>query len=520
MQLLATADQMRKLDATAIGKFGIPGLVLMENAGRAFVDALEHHRGTLQDVTVLILCGKGNNGGDGFVIARHLANRGARVYVGVLARKRAVAGDAKTQLAILLKTIAARKVSIVLDEITSRKRLPKLPHADIIVDAMFGTGFTGAVKGVQKDVMEWMNKQSAYVAAVDMPSGVDASTGRVENVAIKADLTVAMGLAKVGHFVGAGRDHAGIVDVVDISIPAFLFVPAKQQTYRVTAKDVRTCLPRRPRNAHKYSVGTVLVVAGSRSFTGAPVMTALSAMRAGAGAVILAVPKSIHQTIARKVTEVMLLPLEETEEGTLAPAAEDMILEKLPWADVVALGPGIGQHPDTRRLVYSLLSAVDKPMVVDADALGALAYNIDALKKRLFPTIVTPHVGEFRLMSKLPRNDIDPHRVPITREWAKKFNCTLLLKGAPTVTGTPDGNVFLNATGNPGMATAGSGDVLTGIVASFRAQGMTDGEAAYCGAFVHGAAGDIAAQAFGERSLMALDIMQNIPDALNGIENA
>jgi NAD(P)H-hydrate epimerase len=538
MQVLTTAEQMQHLDAVAINTFGISSLVLMENAGRAFVDVLEQYAAPLDNKSVFMLCGKGNNGGDGFVIARHLSNRGARVHVVLLASRRDVKGDAKTNLEILRKMIASKKSSVTFDEILSTKKFSTLSKATssltpfrrregeslIIVDAIFGTGFQGEVKGLYRDVIQWMNSQKAFVASVDIPSGVNATTGVVENVAVKADLTVTMGLAKIGHYVGEGREHAGNVAVVDISIPRFVLQHAEKQirrhpeTYRVELRDVREALPKRPLTAHKYSVGTVLVIAGSRSFIGAPFMTALSAMRAGAGAVILAIPKSLHSALTRKATEIMVLPLAETDEGTISKEAFETIEQRLGWADVVALGPGLSQNLETRRLVHKLVREIDKPLVLDADGLGMIASDVSILRRRTSATVITPHVGELRLLTKLDRDFIETHRVEVARSQAKHLGSILVLKGSPTATGTPRGVVYLNSTGNPGMATAGSGDVLTGIISSFLAQGMSPEVAAYAGVFVHGAAGDIAAKKFGERAMMAMDIADCLGEALKGIE--
>lgn len=532
MQLLATAEQMRQLDRSAINKYSLPGIVLMENAGRALVDVLEKHVASLSTKSILIVCGKGNNGGDGFVIARHLANNGASVHVVLLCKKKDVKGDAKTNLNILLKMIASRQTEITFADLTA-KLIARLPQAEIIIDAMFGTGFSGEVIGFYRSVIEWINSQQSFVAAVDIPSGVNATTGIVGNVAVKANLTVTMGLAKIGHYIGAGRDHSGKVKVVDISIPNFLLhrssegvltdkYPPKESsrtTLRVEENDVCHSLPQRSLTVHKYSVGTVLVIAGSRNFTGAPLMTAVSAMKAGAGAVILAVPKSIHSALIKKATEVMMMPLDETEEGTISLKAMEEIEKKLLWADVVALGPGLSQNLETRQLVHRLVQGINKPLVLDADALGMMAYDISLLKKRRYETIITPHVGELRLLTKLDKDFIEVNRVEVARTWAKRLHCTLVLKGSPTTTGSTDGKVYLNSTGNPGMATAGSGDVLTGIIASLLAQGMKGEEAAYSGVFIHGMAGDIAAKKFGERSLMAMDILDSISETLQRIEH-
>lgn len=517
MQALATAEQMQKLDSLAIRKYSIPGILLMENAGRAFVDVLEQHVGSFSGKRVVIICGKGNNGGDGFVIARHLANRGSVVHVILLGKKKDVKDDAKTNLDIILRMVASKQSPLVFQEVSSAKGIAKTAKPEIIVDAVFGTGFSGKVKGVYASAIEWINSQHAFVASVDIPSGVDSSTGIVENVAVKADLTITMGLAKIGHFVGAGREHSGSVEIVDISLPQFT-LQQKQLTFRVQSKDVRELLPRRALTAHKYSVGKVLVIAGSRNLTGAPVMASLAAMRTGAGAVVLAVPRSIHPVLVKKVTEVMVTPLEETEAGTISYKAWEEIENKLQWADVVALGPGLGQNPETQKLVHRIVKETKCPLILDADALGMLAGNTSLLKSRVAETIITPHVGELRLLTKLESDYIEVNRVEVARKQASEMNSILVLKGSPTVVGTPGGRAFLNSTGNPGMATAGAGDVLTGVIASLIAQGMDGEQAAYCGVFIHGMAGDNAANKYGERSLMAMDILASIAESLKAIE--
>ncbi|MBI4535109.1 MAG: NAD(P)H-hydrate dehydratase [Ignavibacteriae bacterium] len=519
MQLLATAEQMQQFDSTAITQYSLSGMVLMENAGRAFVDQLESTHGSLDSKTVIVLCGKGNNGGDGFVIARHLANRGCSVHVALLCKRTDVRGDAKRNLDILLKIIAAKQLRVTFEEILSIRKLAKLQTPHVIVDAIFGTGFSGNVRGIYKQAIEWINSKDAFVGSVDIPSGVNGSTGVIGNVGVRADLTVTFVLAKIGHYVGSGREHSGEVVVADISIPRFLLQGGKKAVYRVEPADVTKVLPRRTLSAHKYSVGKVFVLAGSRFLTGAPYMTAQSAMKAGAGAVILGVPKSIHAPLIRKLTEVMITPLDETTAGTISPSAMEQIRERIEWSDVVALGPGLSRHEETDQLVLELISSISKPMVIDADGLNILSTKPSAVKKRKHATILTPHVGELKRLTGLDSKYIDDQRVEVSTATAQKLRSIVTLKGASTVTGTPEGTAYVNSTGNPGMATAGAGDVLTGIVASFAAQGMLPEEAAYSGVFVHGLAGDIAAKEHGERSLLALDILEHIPDALKLLDS-
>jgi NAD(P)H-hydrate epimerase len=518
MQLLSTASEMQDVDRLAINKFRIPGLTLMENAGRAFVDELQRHVGSVSGKNVAVVCGKGNNGGDGFVISRHLANRGATVDVLALCSKREVKGDAKANLAILLKMCAVGNQSIKFHESVTFAKRPPVRAPDIIVDAVFGTGFSGRVHGAAERAIRWMNEQSCYIAAVDVASGVSATTGVVENLAVRADLTVTMGVAKIGHYIGAGREHSGHVVVAEISIPQVLVKTQRGNVFRVLREDVAQALPRRPATAHKHSVGKVFVLAGSRNLTGAPTMCAQSTMRIGAGTVILGVPKSIYNTLVRKVTEVMVTPLEETSEGSVSHAALEQIKKNVDWSDVVVIGPGLSTNRETQQVIWELLCAIEKPVVVDADGLNALAANLKLLNKRKHATILTPHVGELSRLIRKDGKQIELFRVESAQEAARQLRSVVVLKGSPTVTGTPTGLAFVNSTGNPGMATAGAGDVLTGVIAGLLGQGMDPVGAAYAGVFIHGMAGDLGAKRFGGRSLMAMDILHHLSDTLKLIE--
>lgn len=516
MQLLATAEQMQQYDRAAITQYSIDSLLLMENAGREFVRLLETHLNSLQDKSIVVLCGKGNNGGDGFVIARHAANAGARVTVCLCCRAREVLGDAAKNLIILKRLSKQTRSAITFRETLAPSSLPK-GSPDIIVDALFGTGFKGEVKGIYRAAIEWANRLSARRVAVDISSGVNGSTGAIENAAFRADVTITMGLAKVGHYVGAGADCSGRISIADIGIPKFLFKPFKDQVYRVREQDVRDVLSTRPRMAHKNSVGKLLVLAGSRTLGGAPVMTALAAMRSGAGAVVLGVPESLYPYAAKKLTEVMVTPLEETALGSVSLRALPKIVERVTWADVVAIGPGISQEKETQQLLHSLVPMIGKPIVLDADGINAFAGARTLLARRRAPTILTPHIGELKKIFPELSGDVEQVRVETTRKAAKLLHAIVCLKGAPTTIGTPEGVVYVNSTGNPGMATAGSGDVLTGMIAALVGQGMSPVEAAYSGVLLHGLAGDIEAERLGVMSLMALDIVDGISPAFRQV---
>ena len=517
MQLLASADLMRRLDRAAIRSLAIPGLILMENAGRGFVDELERAAGGLHGKRSVVFCGRGNNGGDGFVIARHMANRGAEVLAVLLGSRRSIGGDARTNLDAALQISRVRSSSLRVVEFQGRRR-PALPaNPEIVVDAIFGTGFSGDIAGKELEAVSWINASGAFVASVDIPSGVDSSTGSVGNAAVNANLTVAMGLAKIGHFVGQGCDRSGSVAIADISIPPGLLSAGHDPVFRVRMDDVALLLPERPRNLHKYSAGKVLVIAGSRSFTGAPVFTAEAALRSGAGAVVLAFPASIHQALARRMTEVILAPVQETGTGSLALDALPDVKSRGAWADAIALGPGLSRNEETMAFVRELLLAVEKPFVVDADALFALKDHTSLLRKRKSPVILTPHAGEFAALTGGTAADADMYRVSAARDAARRFKSVVVLKGAPTITAGPGGTAYVNSTGNPGMATIGSGDVLTGLISGFMAQGITPENSALAGVFVHGLAGDVAARRLGMRSLFATDIGGSIAEALSQI---
>ena len=511
MQPLASAMSMQGFDRTAIHSAGIPGLILMENAGRAFVEELARRAVPIAGRSIVVVCGKGNNGGDGFVIARHLANRGCDVRVFLLGKKPAVRGDAKVNLEAAVKMARFSGVSLRIEEVTGH--IPSARNAVIIVDAVLGTGFTGEVRGLYREAIEWINRQGAFVAAVDLPSGVDATTGAVGSVAVRAHLTVTMGVGKIGLYVGAGADMSGEVRVADLGAPGAIFDPGEDPVFRIVGEDIARKLPVRPRNANKYTAGKVLVVAGSRTFTGAPFMTAQAAMRSGAGAVVLAIPESIHGALARRLTEVILVPLVETPDGTLGQEAFAPLRARADWADVVALGPGLSRNGETLELVRSLLASVRKPVIVDADALSALEDPFAILRKRKAPTILTPHTGEFAALTGMTPEEADRFRVSAARDAARAWKCVVVLKGAPTVTARADGTVFINSTGNPGMATIGSGDVLTGLIAGLHAQGMETAQAAYAGVYLHGAAGDLSSQRRGRRGMLATDMIDSLAAA-------
>ncbi|HTP12007.1 MAG TPA: NAD(P)H-hydrate epimerase, partial [Bacteroidota bacterium] len=396
MERIVTADEMKWCDQTTIHDVGIPGLVLMENAGSSVVRCMAETFGTIRGKHLVVVCGKGNNGGDGFVIARRLSGAGSRVTVVLTSPPGGLKGDALLNFSVL-KKIAGRIDPPVTIQRFSRSTLNELTHVDGIVDAIFGTGFSGRVDKPIAGLMDWMNRQSAPVFSVDVPSGVNATNGVVENAAVHATHTITFGLRKTGLLLNDGQTHAGLVRVADIGIPAVVSDSrALSRTWLVDAEDVRKVLPQRSRTVNKYSVGKVLVIAGSKGLTGAAALCAAAALRSGAGAVQLATPDAVYPILARKLSEVMVMPLPSTVEGCLSEKSFDILKPRLDWADVVAIGPGLSQGAEIRSLILRLLGETKGRIVLDADGLTAVASaGSSSLRKSKSQIIITPHSGEF-----------------------------------------------------------------------------------------------------------------------------
>jgi hydroxyethylthiazole kinase-like uncharacterized protein yjeF len=518
MQTLVSASEMRWCDETTIKKYGVPSLLLMENAGRGVAQIAAQRFGSLRGGHVLVFCGKGNNGGDGFVVARHLLNTGTTITVVLLAAARELKGDAKTNFDILKRLQQASSDHLSIKPFT-KALLSRLPKAKLIIDAIFGTGFSGAVRRPYLAAIDWINRQGLPVLAVDIPSGVDGTTGVVMNTAVKAACTATFGLLKTGLLCNQGQDYVGDLEVIDISIPDFVRHAPTLKTFLVEAADVRSLLPRRSSTAHKYSVGKVFILAGSKGFTGAAYLCATAALKAGTGAVILGTPESVYPILGRRLTETIVTPLPSTAEGSVAKSARKMIDEKLAWADVVVIGPGLSTNAETQDLLVSILREYGGKLVIDADALRAAGrIGMKNLKRLRTSVVLTPHSGELARLIDLPAKEIEVNRVAVAREAASLSKAAIVLKGGPTAVGMSDGSVFLNSTGNPGMATVGSGDVLAGIIASLWAQGMEREAAAYCGVYLHGLAGDFARDAYGERSVVAQDLIDKLPAAIKRVE--
>ncbi|NOY57445.1 MAG: NAD(P)H-hydrate dehydratase [Calditrichaeota bacterium] len=509
MKSIVTAKQIASMDRYAIDDLKIPGITLMENAGRGIAEIALSLLGRPEQKRVHVYCGPGNNGGDGYVVARHLSNRGADVRVFILAKQEKIQGDALINLEILMKM--GQKVSFI-------EKIPQVEKPALIVDAMLGTGVAGSLRGLFAKVAEFINSQNVPVLSVDIPTGVNADTGAVEGPAIRATATATMALLKRGLVFSPGREYAGRVHIVDISMPPAVVKKKQQKVWLLEKGDIVRLLPVRSPDAHKNKCGTVATVAGSEGFTGAASLSSEAALRAGAGLSYLCIPQSLNPILETKLTEVITWPFDDAGMGYLHKGCFREMIIPLQKQNVVAIGPGLGQHDGTAHLVHLLLEKLESPMVLDADGLNVCAGSIDKIQEYRGEMILTPHPGELSRLIGLSAGEIVANRIEVAKETAVAWNKVLVLKGGPTIIAFPDGRVFVNSTGNAGMATAGSGDVLTGVIAAFLAQGLDAGQAARAGVYVHGLAGDLARNEIGEMGMLASDILRFVPKAILALQ--
>ena len=512
MLKVVTAKEMQELDRRASAEYGIPSLLLMENAGAETVREMAGFFPGLLRSRVVILCGRGNNGGDGFVVARHLLNRGAAVRTFLLAHRGDVKGDARINLEILEKMGAAPK------EITNGEGIGALAEpvaaADVVVDALLGTGAQGPAKGLFADAIEIVNRAGRPVVAVDLPSGLVADESEPPGPVLRATLTVTFALPKRCLLLYPAADYAGTVRVVHIGIPSSLCRDPKIAVGLLEMLDVARAFPRRDPVAHKGTFGHVLVIAGSVGKTGAAALAALAAQRVGAGLVTLAIPQSLNDIMEVKLTEVMTEPVPETETRTIAREALPRLLALAEGKSAVAIGPGLSTHPSTQKLVRELLPSLKIPVVLDADGINALAGQADLLRAVGAPVILTPHPGELSRLLGIPRDEVLRRRIALAQEIAGRLNVILVLKMARTVIASSTGDAVIVPTGNPGMASAGTGDVLTGILAGLVGQGVAPDLSAQAGAFLHGLAGDLAVERLGQEAMLAGDLLEELPMAI------
>ncbi|MBI2059013.1 MAG: NAD(P)H-hydrate dehydratase [Nitrospirae bacterium] len=508
---VVTSEQMRRIDDMAIRKLGIPGLKLMENAGAGVISAVERRWGTVRGRKIVVICGKGNNGGDGFVVARLAKSRGARVRVRLLADAPEIRGDALVNLKRWKKAGGAVERAPLTDA--------DLADADFIVDAIFGTGLSQPLADRFASAVDAINVSDRPVVSIDIPSGVNGTTGEIMGCAVRADLTVALGLPKCGHVLFPGAEQTGSVEVVDIGLPAEALASEPSSIEMTTGAEMRKLFKKRPEGSHKGDYGHLLLVGGSRSKVGAIAMAARAAIRSGVGLVTAGVPESAELGFHTLVLEAMSVALPEMG-GELCRESAVAALEASRGKDAVALGPGLGWSEETTAFSREFVASLQSPLVVDADGLNALSDRPDILERRKASTVLTPHPGEMARLSHSTTQEVQANRIESAVGFARKHSVVVLLKGARTVVATPEGVAHINPTGNPGMATGGTGDVLTGVIGSLLAQGFSALDSARAGAYLHGWAGDVAAESKGQIALVAMDLVEFLPTVFKEIETS
>ena len=506
---LVTAKEMQEMDRRTIESFGLPGRVLMENAGRGAADFFLEKHPDMINCKVGIIAGRGNNGGDGFVIARYLACKDINVTIYLLTDTSRLAGDAAANFELLAPLGIA--MMVIPDSDTFDRAKDSMRAKDIWIDAILGTGLKSDVRGYYRDAIDFINSLDKPVLSVDIPSGLNADTGQPCGTCVRACTTATFAFAKTGHYQFPGAALIGKLKVIDIGIPPHIAEEVDPKQYLLTPRDIHEYFQPRSQNTHKGRTGHVLVLAGSPGKSGAATMTAAAAMRAGAGLVTLGVPQSLEPIVASQTLEVMTAALPETDGGFLGETSLEDILRLLGDKRCLALGPGMGQPDETRSLVYQLLEQCRLPMVIDADGLNNIAGTTDKLRQCAAPVVITPHPGEMARLAETSVKTVQENRIACARDFSRAFKVHVVLKGAGTVIAHPDGFVFTNSTGNPGMAAGGMGDVLTGLIAGFIAQGYPIEAACHLGVYLHGAAADTLAEQKGPWGYLASDLIGRIP---------
>jgi len=498
---ISTVAQMGNLDRSATEEFGISQDLLMENAGQAVYFVILKEFG-VKNKNFAVFCGTGNNGGDGLVVARKIHSNGGEVKVFLLDDETKFKGIAKGNFEIV------SKIPIEISKVSSNESIRAAIHnSDAIVDALFGTGLIREVSGIYKDVIQVINESRKTVFSVDIPSGISGDTGKVMGIAVKANYTVTFGLPKIGNMLYPGYDHCGKLYLSHISFPPSLY---DADSIKVEINNPVE-LPKRNKDAHKGDFGEVLFIAGASSYFGAPYFSALSFLKAGGGYSRLAAPVSISSFLANKGSEIVFLPQKETPSGSIALKNKDELLKLSEGVDMVVMGPGISLAKETQELVRQLAQEIKKPLLIDGDGITAISKDIELIKERKSETILTPHMGEMSRMTKMEISEVNKNKIGVLQRTAKELDAMIVLKGAHSLIGYPDETVFINMSGNPGMATAGSGDVLTGTIAAMFGLGLSLRDAVRMGVFLHGFSGDLAAKDKGEDGITAQDMLDYLP---------
>ena len=501
---ISTVEQMRAMDRAAMDSYGIAEELLMENAGAATAHVWLHNLGGA-GLNTLILCGSGNNGGDGLVVARHLHAAGGAVRVRLLGDPERYAGAAKLNYSIIHRLeLDIRRISAI-EELDA-----DLAWAGGVVDALLGTGIMRPVEGLFAAVIERVNRSGLPVLSVDIPSGVNGNTGQVMGAAVQAYRTVTFGLPKIGNLLYPGFGLGGELSVSHITFPRTLF---EDDRLRIET-NAPLALPPRSASGHKGTFGQALFIAGAADYYGAPYLAAMSFLKAGGGYSRLAAPRSIVPALAGKGGEIVFVPQDETAEGSLALSNREELLALIHRMDFVVLGPGLSLQEETQRLVRALVAQAETPLLLDGDGLTAAVQDLDCIRRRTAPTALTPHLGEMARLTGRPIAEIEADPIGTLRSLCTDLHAIVVMKGAHSLIGCPDGRVYLNLSGNSGMATAGSGDVLTGGIAAMAGLGLPFEDAVRMGVFVHGLAGDLAAAAIGADGMTASDVLACLPAAV------
>ncbi|MDB9822546.1 NAD(P)H-hydrate dehydratase [Deltaproteobacteria bacterium] len=512
---LVKADEIKEMDRLSIHEMRIPGAVLMENAARGATRIFLEHFDPVEGSHVVVICGRGNNGGDGYVIARYLRQAGLGVTVMVLAEQGKISGDALANLEII------KRLNLDIRELPGREEWEavrgSLEDCDYIIDGILGTGINSPVRGYYGQVMEDINASGKPVMAIDIPSGLNADSGGIMGKAVRADLTVTFGFPKLGQMLFPGAGLVGRLARVDIGIPDIIAEKVSSRYRMLEPDDVSGLFIEQQRDIHKGARGHLLILAGSTGKTGAAALSALGALRAGAGLVTLGIPESLNSIMESKLTEVMTVPLPETVDGSLSLQAKDEILGLMEGKSAFALGPGLSQNSETFALVRDIVAGCGLPMVIDADGLNALAGEAGAMKTLDEKKILTPHPGEMGRLAGLKSSDVQLDRIGTASRFVEKYGCCLVLKGARSLISEPGGKIYLNPTGNPVLSSGGSGDVLTGLISGFLARGCSATGAATAGVYLHGLAADLLAEDMGEAGVLAGELLDVIPGLMDAL---
>ncbi len=518
---LVTGEQMRELDRRTIEEYGTPGAELMDRAGACVAERVQQMAAAsgLADPVIQLIAGRGNNGGDAFAAARYLKEHGHAVDVWLAGSADQVRGDARTHMMRMQATGASVQELATLDDWKDAKEF--MPPGDIIVDGLLGIGVKGPARGPVAGAIAYIRNHAAdaLVVAIDVPSGLDADTGQAEGEVVQADLTVTMGLPKCGLIETDALDYVGDLEVADIGFPDELVeqVPADTERAVIHERDLFSLFERRKRSTHKGDYGRVLILAGSRSYSGAAVLAACAALRSGAGLVTAWVPEGIVSTVAVGAPELIVRGTPETEAGSAASALWSEWSDEFNAFDAALVGPGLTRHEETAALVERIVKESRIPLVLDADAVSVLAGKMDVLAAAECPLVLTPHPGEFAALVGGTVDQIQADRIRSARSAAQSCKATIVLKGANTVVAGPEPPAWINLSGNPGMATAGTGDVLGGVLVSLIGQGFAPFDAARAAVALHGWAGDHAAWRLAQAGIIASDVIEELPYAFKTV---